>query len=340
MTHGEVWRRQFALGLESTPGTAVAATRRVYLQDGSVDDPREPTAHEFDTGDVNRIRAVTLGSVQAAGAGTLQTSAEELVEWALIGYQGAVTPVAVPAETGNQMWTFIPSTSIASATMEVDRTGAAGGLFKMAGTRVNQFTFAANVTGPATAELELFGTDVTTLTSFAAVAQRDIRFVQGYQMRFYVDTGGTATWGTTVAPTELPGTLMNYQVQVQRNLARVYTADNTLGANAVVMQTLNVTGTYTVKAASSQVAAQLTAYTAETNRLVRVKHIGPVSETGMFAGTSREVDIDVAGKWTGRQLSGTDQGVATYQFTIQGVYDSTLAFTTRLRLKNARTTAW
>jgi hypothetical protein len=340
VSHGEVWRKQFALGLETTAGTAVVATRRMYLQDGSIDDPREPTVQEFDTGDVNRIRAVTLGPVQAQGAATIQVSADELIEWALMGYQGGVTPTTPAGATLNRLWTFVPSTSVASATLEVDRGGFTNGLWKMAGTQVDQYTFSANVTGPATVALGLFGTAVTSLGSFASLAQRSITFLQGYQMKFYVDPAGTANWGGSSAPTELPGTLMNYQVQVQRNLARVYTADNSLNANAVIQQTLNVTATYTVKASSTQNTAQLTAYTNETNRLVRVSHIGPAGEAGMDAATSRTVDVDVAGKWTGRQLSGTDQGVATFQFNLQGVYDSTVAFTTRLRCLNARTTAF
>ena len=337
MSHGELWRRQFAVGKEVTAGVPVAATRRVYLQDASPQDTREPTVHEFDTGDVNRIRAVTLGPVQAGGGASMQMSADELVEWALVGYQGGVTATTPMGATNNRLWTFVPTTALDSLSLEFDN-GA--GLFVMPGTRVNQFTFSANVTGPATVALDLFGTGVNTLGAFASVAQRDIRFLQGYQMRFYVNNAGTANWGTTVAPTELPGTLMNYQVQVNRNLSRVYTADNSLAANAVILQTLNVTATYTVKAASASVAAELSAYTAESNRLVRVSHIGPVSETGMDAGTSRTVDIDVAGKWTGRQLSGNDQGVATYQFNMQGQYDSVVAFTTRLRCLNARASAF
>ena len=210
----------------------------------------------------------------------------------------------------------------------------------MAGTRVNQFTFSGDATGAATVGLDLFGVDYATLGSFAAVGQRTMTYMQGYQMLFYVDAFGTATWGTTTNPTLVAGTLLNYQVTVNRNLSRVYTADNTLAANATIVGPLTVTATYTFKAAASPVTTELTAYGAETQRLVRVRHLGPVSEAGMFATSSRTVDIDVAGKWSARTLSGDAQGVATYEFQLTGVYDSVNAFTTRMRLKNARTTAW
>jgi hypothetical protein len=337
MSHGELWRRQYAVGLETTVGTAVAATRRIYLQDSDIGDSRDSTAVEFDTGDVNRVRAVTLGPTQAGGTANLLMSSDELIEWGLVGYQGGVTASAVAGETGNQMWSFVPSTTLASLTLERD-DGAR--TFKMAGVRVNQFTFSGDATGAATVGLDLFGVDYTSLGSFAAVAQRSITYMQGYQMLFYVDAFGTATWGTTVAPTLIAGTLLNYQVTVGRNLSRVYTADNTLAANATIVGPLTVNATYTFKAAATPVTAELTAYGAETQRLVRVRHVGPASEAGMFAGSSRTVDIDVAGKWSARTLSGDAQGVATYEFTLIGVYDSVNALTTRMRLKNARTTAF
>ena len=103
MSHGELWRRQFAIGLESTVGTAVAATRRSYLQDADIGDSRASNAVEFDTGDVNRVRAVTLGPTEAGGSLSMLMSADELVEWGLVGYQSGVTAVAVSGETGNQM---------------------------------------------------------------------------------------------------------------------------------------------------------------------------------------------------------------------------------------------
>lgn len=337
MSHGEIWRRQFAVGLETVVGTAAVATRRSYLQDADIGDSRDSAAVEFDTGDVNRVRAVTLGPTQAGGSLGLLMSADELVEWGLVGYQGAVTPVAVSGETGNQQWTFVPSTALASLTLERD-DGAR--TYKMAGVRVNQFTFSGDATGAATVGLDLFGVDYTTLGSFAAVGQRTMTYMQGYQMQFFVDPFGTATWGTTTPATIVAGTLLNYQVTVGRNLSRVYTADNTLAANATIVGPLTVTATYTFKAAATPVATELTAYGAETMRLVRVRHIGPVSETGMFATSSRTVDIDVAGKWSARTLSGTSQGVTVYEFSLTGVFDSANAFTTRMRLKNARTAAW
>jgi hypothetical protein len=339
MSHGELWRRQYAIGLETVAGTAVPATRRIYLQDSDIGDSRDSTAVEFDTGDVNRVRAVTLGPTQAGGSANLLMSADELIEWGLVGYQSGVVAVAVSGETGNQMWSFVPSTALSSLTLERD-DGAR--TFKMAGVRVNQFTFSGDATGAATVGLDLFGVDYTTLGAFASVAQRSITYMQGYQMLFYVDAFGTATWGATagVAPTLIAGTLLNYQVTVGRNLSRVYTADNTLAANATIVGPLTVNATYTFKAAATPVTAELTAYGAETQRLVRVRHVGPASEAGMFAGSSRTVDIDVAGKWSARTLSGDAQGVATYEFTLIGVYDSVNALTTRMRLKNARTTAW
>lgn len=339
MSHGELWRRQYAVGLETTPGTAVAATRRIYLQDSDIGDSRDSNAVEFDTGDVNRVRAVTLGPTQAGGSASMLMSAEELVEWGLVGYQSGVTGAAVSGETNNFLWNFVPTTTLAALTLERD-DGAR--TFKMAGVRVNQFTFSGDATGAATVALDLFGVDYTTLGSFASVAQRSIYYMQGYQMLFYVDAFGTATWGATAgaAPTLVAGTLLNYTVTVNRNLSRVYTADNTLAANATIVGPLTVTATYTFKAAATPVTAELTAYGAETQRLVRVRHIGPVSETGMFATSSRTVDIDVAGKWSARTLSGDAQGVAVYEFSLTGIYDSVNAFTTRLRLKNARTAAW
>src|SRR6266536_2277616 len=107
---GETWRQQIQVGKETTPGTAVAATRILYLENTSIKftKTREARFHRFATGTRDNVRAYTSGAVAAGGEAKLSVSGEELLEWLLLGIQGGVTPTTPAGATLARLWTFKP----------------------------------------------------------------------------------------------------------------------------------------------------------------------------------------------------------------------------------------
>ncbi len=108
---GELWRGYAALGKEDPAGTAVAATRRVYLRDLAPSGTgAERRFHRFATGTRDNQRAVTQGPKRPGGQAVFPLSPSEIVEWLLLGIKGGVTPTQPDALNSPTvyLWTFKP----------------------------------------------------------------------------------------------------------------------------------------------------------------------------------------------------------------------------------------
>ena len=114
---GELWRSYFQIAKETTPGTTVAATRRMYFDiDGSrLSRDRDARAHRFATGSRDNVRAFTLGPTVVGGTLKMPLSASELVELLLMTLAGGVTPADSDPVF---LWTFTPGNTLDPATLE------------------------------------------------------------------------------------------------------------------------------------------------------------------------------------------------------------------------------
>lgn len=272
-------------GRETTPGSAVAATRKMYFQDPSLSITRDPRVHRFMTGTRDNVRAYTNGPIQAAGAVQLPLSADEILELLLISVQGGVTPTTPVGATNARLWTFKPAGSLDSATAEWD-DGAR--VWQGAGIRGNQLQIQGANDAENSVSLDLFGTNVVAGSLTGALSERVPTFMEGWQTRFYVDPF-TGTPGTT----PVPGILRNWQVSNNNNLDRVYAANNTLGANRVTSGELDLTGSFTFDAYPGQALTEFNNWAAGTKRLIRLEFLGPADE--IEAGANEAQTITVSG---------------------------------------------
>lgn len=88
---GELWREVVYAGKETTAGSTVIPTRKLYLMDVSLTRERAPRPHKFATGTRDNQRAFTLGPAVAGGAAKQSVSADENLEWLLCGLKGNVS---------------------------------------------------------------------------------------------------------------------------------------------------------------------------------------------------------------------------------------------------------
>jgi hypothetical protein len=268
MPSGQLFETTFQIGKETTPGTPVAATRIAYFNpDGTLTRTRDPRPHRFAVGRRDNLLAYTNGPIQAGGSVGMPASASESLELLEIGVRGGVTPTQPTGATLGYKWVYKPG-SLGSATIEWND---ASRYWQMAGVRADQIQIQGAVNDTNMITATLFGVDLAKLGSMTgALSQRVPTFMEGWQCLLFADAFG-AVPGTT----QIPGTLRNWQAQIANNLARVYTADNTLRANRVVSGELDVTASLTFDAASAQALAEFDNWDAATKRVIRLAFIGP-----------------------------------------------------------------
>lgn len=331
---GELWRSIFQIGKEVTPGTPVAATRKVYwdIANSRLTRERGARPHRFATATRDNVRAFTLGPVTAGGSIQFPLSADELVEIFLVGIKGGVTPTQPnPASDPNAYkWTFTPGNTLDSMTVEWN-DGAIS--WQQAGVRADQIRIAGNVREQQTVTVTLFGTDLVQNALTGALTDRTPTFIEGWESKLYVDAFG-ATPGTT----NVAQTLINWDVNIQNGLARKYFADNLNKAEAVTIGELAVEATLTFEASAAQSLTEFGNWDSATKRVIRLEFGNNQVITG---GTLKKtVTVDIPGAWDLFDLGQTDENTRAYQLRMQYVYDPTNAFGLQIVCQNDRATAF
>ena len=325
---GELWQGYAQLGKETTAGTSVVATRRMYWREPVLNMPREPRVHRFATGTRDNVRGITLGPTAPEGTFIVPMSADEIIEPLLASIRGAVTPTT-PAGTV-RLWTFTPGTPLDAWTVEW-HDGA--NQWEGTGYHVNELTIAGAVNEENLVTGTLFGRGLVTSTMTPALAQRVPTFIEGWQTRLYIDALN-AVAGTTVVPC----TLLNWSVAIRNMMAHKYCADNTLAAGGVTFGELEVEAQMMFEAATATAVTEFTNWGNSTGRLVRLEF---QDETAFIETTYRRfVTIDLPGEWTLYDLGGTDEGTRAYNLTLTGTYDTTLGAMLQIRAQNNRTAAY
>lgn len=324
---GELWRQYWQIGVETTPGTNVAATRRMYFgPDSRLSREREPRPHRFATASRDNVRAFTLGPVQVGGTLQLPLSAYEIIELLLMTIDGSVTPTGAGV---TQLWTFTPGNSLKSATVEwTDGANAweAGGCYG------DTLTIKGNANGEAMVEAEIFGMNLSSTTMTGGLTEATPDFIEGWETKLYIDA-----FEGTPGSTQVTGTLLNWEISIENGLARKYFAANTENAGAITISELTVSARLTFEASAAQSDTEFTNWDAATKRLVRLmfgdNDIVDGSDTAYVA-------VDLPGAWSAFDLGGSDENTRAYELTLQYVYDPTNAFGLQILAQNDRTAAW
>lgn len=324
---GELWRAVFQMGKETTAGTRVAATRKMYFSpDSRLAYEREARPHRFAIGSRENVRAITMGPSMVSGTLKQPLSAVEVIELLLIGFKGAVTPTGAGT---TKLWTFLPGTALDAATIEWDDGARA---WEAGGCHANKLKFSGNASGENTVEAEIFGMNMVTTTLTGALAERDLSFMEGWESKLWIDA-----LGDTPGTTQVTGTLINWEVEIDNQLNRKYFASNSSDAAALSIGEIGVKAKLTFEASNAAAATAFTDWNAVTEKLVRLDFGNNV----VVDGSDKEfVRIDVPGAWEAIDLGGSDAGTRTYELGLQYMYDTANAFGAQILVQNARATAW
>lgn len=327
MTDGNLWRSVFQIGKETTPGTTVAATRKMYFKpDSRLARERSPRPHRMATGTRDNLRAFTLGSTEVSGSLAMPLSASEIIELLLMSLNGGVTPTGAGTP---KLWTFTPGTTLDAATLEWDdaaRSWEAGGCY------ANSLKFSGSVSDENTVEAEIFGMNMTLAALTGALTDRTPDFIEGWETKLYIDALG-ATPGTT----QVTGTLINWDVEINNQMGRKYYAANTQDVGALTIGELEIKAKLTFEASAATAATEFANWDAATERLVRLMF----GDNEVIDGSDKKfVTLDIPGAWDAFDLGGTDEGTRTYELGLSYIYDPTNAFGLQIRAQNARATAW
>jgi hypothetical protein len=266
---GEIWRGQLQIGKEVTAGTGVPATRILYANtDLVLTRARAPKPHMFMTGTRDNTRALTVGPVEAGGTVKLPISSSEILEYLLIGVAGGVTPTTPSGGVTARQWVFKPSLTLDSSTLEwFDGSRAWQGT----GYQMTSWAIDGSVSGDNTFTANLFGQNLAPLSALTgSLVSRTPSFFEGFETKLYIDPyGGTA--GTTA----VPGTLTAWALKGDNQMARQYTANNTLAASATPVGELVCTADLTFVASSANALNEFNFWengtASPTLRLVRLE---------------------------------------------------------------------
>jgi hypothetical protein len=269
---GETWREVLQIGKEATAGTAVAATRILYGSGIKMTKVKPPIIHKFATGTRDNTRAITTGPTQAGGQVKVPMSGDELLEWFGMGIQGGVSPTTPAGATLARLFTFIPSNSLDSGTLE-RQDGA--NPFQLTGVRANKIGIAGAVGGQNEATIDFFAQDRN--DTFGALTgsltSRTPTILEGWQTRLWI-----GAFGATPQSILLPPCLINWDVSFGGGLNRKYTAANTKAAWAVTLGELDITAKLMLEASVAATLAELANWNAETKRLITLEFLGPADE--------------------------------------------------------------
>jgi hypothetical protein len=328
---GELWRAEVLVGREITAGTAVTPTRRMYWREPVLNMPRDATVQRFATATRDNVRGVTLGPKMPEGNFAFPISAEEIVEPLLSAIKSGVTPTTPPTGVTARLWTFVPSSTLDTWTVEY-LDGA--NRWEGNGYQVDELTIAGSVSDENLVSCTLFGRDLAAdASATTGLAQRVPTFIQGWQTRLYIDALGAAPGTTPVSCA-----LINWSIAHRNHLTRKYAANNSLAACAVNYGEMEVTADLMVEATSAAAIAEFTNWQNTVARMVRVEF---QDETGFIElALRRFVTVDIPGNWTAYDLGQTDEGTRTYQLTLTGTYDATNGYSIQFRAQNNRAAAY
>jgi hypothetical protein len=287
---------------------------------------RAARPHKFATGSRDNVRAFTLGPTTVGGPLKLPLSASEIIELLLMGIKGGVTPTGAGT---TKLWTFTPGTSVDAATLEWNDGAAA---WEAGGCYVNKLKISGNVKEETSVEAEVFGMNLAAAALTGALTDRTPDFIEGWETKLFIDA-----YGGTAGTTQVTGTLINWEVEIDNQMGRKYFAANTLDVGALTIGELAVKAKLTFEASAPAAATEFANWDSVTERLVRLDF----GNNEVIETTNKKfVTVDLPGAWDAFDLGGTDEGTRTYELGLQYVYDVTNAFGLQIRCQNARATAF
>lgn len=329
---GNLYLQEFRAGLESTYATPATPSRRIYFRPGAgFNRGGETRRHQFLTGTRDNTLEGTPAPQMPVGPFSLPVSCDEANE--ILAMCLAPATITTPAGgTNSRLHTFLPGTNSSGTLQWHDGSRP----WQMAGCYVNSLKIAGSANGPNEISGEFFAAAVTQTALSGTATARTPSFMEGWETTLYLDTfGGADNYGTTAIAAAQ--SVVSWEVNINNNLGRKFTAANTNAMQSAVVNPLEVTGTLKFEAAGAQSLTEYNNFVAGTKRRLRLKFgLNDLIEGSLY----QEFRVDVPIVWTSMNLLGEDEGTRAYEAGFGYVYDSTPAFGVRIQTQSIRTANW
>jgi hypothetical protein len=328
-------------GIESTRGTGVAATRKIYAQvtpsyDRPLMDFSDQTGTYFDR------RRVAYGREKVSFSAVDIATYEDLPWWLGLGLKGGVSGSSDGHSTAPAVtYTFAPAADaddLKSITLEY---GEPGNVYESTQVMAQSWTLrgdADNDNEPGwMLDLSLIGRDRTTSSYTGSISDRTTEVILARGTKLFIDDAGG-----TIGTTQISGKLINFSITCELGLhLKAFMEDeSTYAANKVGRSALRVNGQFQFEFDSDTEFAKYRAAT-PAQRLIRLEREGSqvhaIQASPSLPATNRKATIDLWGYWNSFS-HGDREGNMTATFGFAGFYDATAGKVIEVKVVNALTT--
>lgn len=335
MGTNELILRKAQAGLETTRGTAVAATRKIYA---TIDPQFEKPLAFFEdkSGTYTSRRRPTYGRSRVAFTATDLVTFEDIAWWFQLGIKGGVTGVSDANTTPGYTYTFEPSETTNDLKAMTLEFGEPGNVYESDQVMVNSLTLRGDPDSDSEPgwmlEAEMLGRTFETSSYTGSINDRVTEPCLARGTKLYVDTA-YGSLGTT----QLTGHLINWSITANNNLHyKAFAEDeNYMAANKVGRGDRTFDGEFTLEFDSDTTAGGFKDYRDGDQLFIRLLREGTVIDSG--ANTKKSLQLDMAAYISGITFGDRD-GNMTITTSFMCAYNADLAYDFKATVKNALST--
>lgn len=337
MGTNELILRKNQAGLESTRGTSVAATRKVYA---TIEPSFEkPLAFFQDTsGTYSARRRKVYGRERVSFTATDLVTFEDIAWWFQLAIKGGVTGVSDTETTPGYLYTFEPSESSDDLKAMTLEFGESGNVYESDQVMINSWTLRGDPDSDSEPawmfEAEMMGRTISTSSYTTSINDRTTEPCIARGTKIYVDTA----YGS-LGSTQLTGHLINWSVTGNNNLHfKAFAEDETaMAANKVGRGERTYDFEFTMEFDSDTTAGGFKDYRDGTELFVRLLREGTTIDATATPATKKKLQLDMAGFISSISFGDRD-GNMTVTVGMNLAYNADLAYDLKATVKNALST--
>lgn len=332
MGTNELILRKNQAGFETTRGTSVAATRKVYA---TIEPSFEKSLAFFtDTsGTYSTRRRGVYSRERLSFSATDLATYEDMAWWFQMAIKGGVSGVSDANTTPGYTYTFEPSESsddIKSMTLEF---GEPGNVYESDQVMINSWTLRGDPDSDSEPawmfEAEMLGRSVSSSSYTSSINDRVTEPITARGTKLYIDSA----YGS-LGSTQLTGHLINWSITGNNMLHyKAFAEDETTyAANKVGRGERTYDFEFTMEFDSDTTAGGFKDYRDGDTLFIRLLREGSVIDSG--ASTKKSIQIDMAAMISGITFGDRD-GNMTITVGFNCVYNADLAYDLKATVKNA-----
>jgi hypothetical protein len=308
--------RKVQIGLETTAGTNVPATRQMYWN-GTIEDAREVVFADDDIGILAGIDRTWTPKVEAKLAIDATATFEELPYLLSMAIVNTTAPTTADAGSG-KVWSF-PLTTATPQTISTFSVEAGDNTqaeefsygfvrdFKLSGAGGEAIALSANIVGR----------QVSTTSFTTSLTLQTVEVILFGKTKLYIDTAGAGTMGTTLKS----NTLLGFDFSFDTGQRPIYAGDGQLYFSFV--KAVQPEGILTVTFEHDGAAtAEIADWRNEVGKLLRLSISGSALTTAGTTYTTKLLHIDLTGKWERFDRIGEQDGNDIVQGTLRYRYST------------------